>query len=167
MTIDDVKKSIADFYNGQTTLNEEEALRNFLETEEVPPSLEEDKHFILSLRKKRKTNVPEQLESRLVGLIDREAAKEKQRSASRKKRFLFWGSSIAAMLVVASGLSYFMDSLGSETPAQPKVPQEAVCQILQTALIEVSTELNNGIEEVEKSQKEIRKVNKEIQKEIK
>lgn len=167
MTIDDVKKSIADFYEGQTTLSQEEALRNFLEKEEVPLYLKMDKRLILSLRKKERPNAPEQLENRLSELIDREAAKERPMSSSRKKRFLFWGSSIAAMLVVALGLGYFMDSLGPKAPAQPQVPQEAVCQILQSALVEVSTELNSGIEEVEKSQKEIRKVNKDVQKEIK
>ncbi|MFV0545449.1 MAG: hypothetical protein ACK5ND_04495 [Bacteroides sp.] len=163
MNIEEIKRLLANFYEGETNEKEEEELKKIFEQGTIPAELEIEKRLFLSLKTPQKMTFPENLEQKLIDLIETKEQKDK----AKTKRFTFWVSSIAASLLILLSVNYFLDQVEEVHPPKDTIrnPQE-VCQILRSTLIDVSTELNNGVDEMVSNGKEIKRVNKEIKQEI-
>lgn len=163
MNIEEIKRLLANFYEGKTNEKEEEKLKKFFERDTIPTELEIEKRLFLSLKTPIKTIFPENLEQKLIDLIETKEQKDK----AQTKRFTFWISSIAASLLILLSVNYLLDQVKEIHPPKDTLsnPQE-VCQILRSTLIDVSTGLNDGVDEMVNNGKEIKRVNKEIKQEI-
>ena len=87
MKVEEIERLLAEFYEGNTTESQEEALRDYFRTTEVPEHLQKDKEIFLSLNQgaDRDVEVPAGLGDKLSRLID-EKAEEEQRFFRPKKR---------------------------------------------------------------------------------
>ncbi|MCI1683676.1 MAG: hypothetical protein LKI39_14135 [Bacteroides sp.] len=173
MEVREIERLLAEFYEGNTSESEEETLKEYFRTEEVPPSLLKDKKIFLGLygNTDKEVEVPENLERKLSGLID-EKAEEEQRffRRNRTRRNWRWVGGVAATIVLLVGIAYSIGDFGQE--AQSPTPQDTFSdpklayEVLQSTLVEVSTNLNKGIDEVKETKMDIKKVNQEVRKEI-
>lgn len=174
MKVDEIERLLAEFYEGTTTESQEEALRDYFKTTEVPEHLQKDKEFFLSLYQgaDREVEVPAGLESKLSRLID-EKAEEEQRffRPNKSRRNWRWLGSIAATLLLILSLGYGVEHLGKDvcppTPQDTFTDPEEAYRVLQATLLEISANLNNGFNEVKESQTDMRRISQEVRNEIK
>ena len=154
MKVEEIERLLAEFYEGNTNEQEEELLKEAFRTEEVPEHLQKDKKLFLSFFPGEVVdNVP--------------AGLEEQRFFHRNKakRNWRWIGGIAATILVLVGVGYGITNMGEDM--RPPTPQdtfsdpEAAYKALQATLIEVSANLNKGIERID-----VTKVNQEVRKEI-
>lgn len=170
MKIEEIEKLLDEFYEGNTTEKQEEALRYYFETQEVPEHLRNEKELFLSFRQDDCVEVPAGLEDKLNRMIN-EKEEEARRFFRRNKsqRNWRWVGGIAASLLLLFGIGYGISNYQSNHMEQPQDtfsnPQDAY-KVLQATLIEVSADLNSGINQVKDSRREIKKIHKEIKKEI-
>ena len=172
MKVEEIERLLAEFYEGNTNEQEEELLKEAFRTEEVPEHLQKDKKLFLSFCPGEVVdNVPAGLEDKLSRMID-EKAEEEQRFFHRNKakRNWRWIGGIAATILVLVGVGYGITNM--EEDMRPPTPQdtfsdpEAAYKALQATLIEVSANLNKGIEQIEETRIDVTKVNQEVRKEI-
>ena len=172
MKVEEIERLLAEFYEGNTNEQEEELLKEAFRTEEVPEHLQKDKKLFLSFFPGEVVdNVPAGLEDKLSRMID-EKAEEEQRFFHRNKakRNWRWIGGIAATILVLVGVGYGITNMGEDM--RPPTPQdtfsdpEAAYKALQATLIEVSANLNKGIEQIEETRIDVTKVNQEVRKEI-
>ena len=172
MKVEEIERLLAEFYEGNTTESQEEALRDYFRTTEVPEHLQKDKKLFLGFFSGEVVdNVPSGLEDKLNRMID-EKAEEEQRFFRRNKtkRNWRWVGGIAATFLILIGIGYGITNMGEDM--RPPTPQdtfsdpEAAYKALQATLIEVSANLNKGIEQIEETRIDVTKVNQEVRKEI-
>lgn len=174
MEVEEIERLLAKFYEGDTDESQEEALRDYFRTTEVPEHLLRDKEIFLSLYQiaDRNMEVPAKLGDKLSLLIDEKAAEEQRFFRPNKaKRNWRWIAGIAATVLLLICIGYGVDKLGEDVcPPAPQDtlsdPEEAY-RVLQATLLEISTNLNNGLDEVKETQLDMRKIHQEIRNEIK
>lgn len=174
MEVEKIERLLAKFYDGDTDESQEEALRDYFRTAEVPEHLLKDKDLFLSLYQTadRDVEVPAGLEDKLSLLID-EKAEEEQRffRPNKSKRNWRWVGGIAATVLLLIGIGYGIDKL--EDDVCPPTPQdtfsdpEEAYRVLQATLLEISTNLNSGLNEVKETQSDMKKIHQEIRNEFK
>ncbi len=169
MKVEEIEKLLNTYYEGNTTEQEEEILKEYFATHPVPEHLEQDKKLFLCFRNEEKEKVPAGLEDKLAWLIDRKEEEELRFFQRNKaKRNWRWIGGIAATFVLLVAIGYGTDIL-SPCPIAPEDtyenPQEAY-EMLQSTLIEVSAQLNQGIDQVSQTRTDIKEINKEINQEI-
>ena len=78
MKVEEIERLLAEFYEGTTTESQEEVLRNYFRTTEVPGHLLKDKEIFLNLcpDADQDIEVPAHLEDKLNLLINEMAEKE-------------------------------------------------------------------------------------------
>lgn len=174
MKVDEIERLLAEFYEGTTTESQEEALRDYFKTTEVPAHLQKDKEIFLSLYQgsDRDVEVPAGLEDKLRLLIDEKAEEEQCFFRPNKSRRNWrWIGGIAATLLLILSLGYGVDHLGKDV--YPPAPQdtftdpEEAYRVLQATLLEISANLNSGFNEVKESQMDMRRIHQEVSNEIK
>lgn len=169
MKVEEIEKLLIEFYEGSTTDKEETILKEYFETQEVPERLKNDQKLFMALHANCKVQVPDNLEATLNKIIDSKAEEEKRFfRINRAKRNWKWIGGMAASLLILIGMAYSISNF-AESTEKPKDtftdPQEAY-KILQATLIEVSTDMNSGINQLTETRWEMKKINKEIKKEI-
>lgn len=162
MRIEEIEKLLVEFYEGNTTENQEETLRYYFETQEVPKYLQREKELFLSFRQENDyVEVPAGLQDKLIRLID-EKDEEARRFFRRNKSQRNWRriGGIAASLGLLFGLGYGISNYQSSNIERPQDtftnPHDAY-KVLQATLIEVSADLNSGINQVRDSRRKIKK----------
>lgn len=172
MKVEEIERLLAKFYKGNTTEQEEEMLKGAFRSENIPEHLQADKRLFLSFCSCEVVeDVPAGLEDKLSRMID-EKAEEEQRFFRRNKsqRNWRWIGGIAATILLLIGIGYGITNLGKDmrppTPLDTFSDPEAAYMALQATLMEVSTNLNQGIEQVEETQMDVTKVNQKVCKEI-
>ena len=80
MKVEEIERLLAKFYEGTTTESQEEALRDYFRTTEVPEHLLKDKEIFLNLylNADHDVEIPAYLEDKLNLLIDEMAEKEQR-----------------------------------------------------------------------------------------
>ena len=113
--------------------------------------------------------VPAGLEDKLSRMIDTKEQEEIHFFRKNKsKRNWRWVGGIAASIVLLFGLGYSISNI-SDTMERPKetfTDPEVAYEVLQATLMEVSMGLNNGVDEMIDTQKDIRRTNREIKKDL-
>lgn len=169
MRVEEIEKLLAEYYEGNTTEQQESVLRKYFETQEVPEHLRKEQILFLSFSEKRKMETSTGLEDKLIRMIDEKENEEKRFFRRNKtKRNWKWIGSIAASLLLLFGLGYGISSYRNNVEEPQDTfndPQEAY-KVLQATLIEVSTDLNKGVDQVHDTKQEIKDIRKEIKKEI-
>ncbi len=167
MKVEVIEKLLTQYYEGNTSESEEETLKAYFTNEEAPAHLQADKDIFLGLYNNAQPEVPIGLEEELGRMIDAKAVQETKNSTSRRlqaKRNWRWIGSIAASLVLLIGIGYAIKDFRSE-PAVLKDtfsdPQEAYA-VLQATLVEVSLDLNSGVNQVQEIQDEFQEINRQI-----
>ncbi len=109
-----MKELLEKYYEGQTTAEEEEVLRERMLRGDVPADMSADRELFLQMEAE-KTQCPDasdDLLGRLTDLIDSEAEKERGRHESRKhpgiRHLSWWTTAIAACAVLIFGITYLM-----------------------------------------------------------
>lgn len=174
MKVEEIERLLAKFYEGNTSEQEEEVLKEAFRTEEVPGHLQRDKRLFLSFFRQEADmeNIPAGLADKLNRMID-EKADEEQRffRPNKAKRNWRWIGGIAATVLLLIGIGYGVDKIGDDvcppTPQDTFSDPEEAYRVLQATLLEFSTNLNNGLNEVKETQLDMRKIHQEIRNEIK
>lgn len=166
MRKEEIDRLLERYYAGQTTEQEEDALLQTLRSaDDLPADLQAERDLFLSLHKNMVEDVPvpEDLETELTARIDRKA------SAPRRRR-LWWGSMAASILLLA-GLGFGIAEMRQEafvpTPQDTFTNPEDAHRALQAIFTEMSRNWNEGMKQLEASQRDIIAVNREIREELK
>ena len=169
MRVEEIERLLAEFYEGNTSENQEERLKKYFETQNVPEHLEKEKRLFLCFHKDVPVEVPAGLEDKLSRMIDTKEQEEIHFFRKNKtKRNWRWVGGIAASIVLLFGLGYSISNI-SDTMEKPKetfTDPEVAYEVLQATLMEVSMGLNNGVDEMIDTQKDIRRTNREIKKDL-
>ncbi|HKK41552.1 MAG TPA: hypothetical protein VJ963_04020 [Bacteroidales bacterium] len=145
MKKEELDKLLAKFYNGETTEAEEELLRFYFTTGDVPPGYETESDVFSFYN--NALDVPEpsgDFEKRILEGIDRAQGRERKGSY-RRQVITFLSAAAAAVLFV---ISFFMLNRSVEprdTYTDPKIAYNETMKILMS----VSTQLNNGVKALE------------------
>lgn len=161
--IDEIKKLLDAFYEGETTQAEEAVLRNYFLHEEISEELQSEKDVFLLMFSSDEKVVPERVGTRISSLIDDldKAAKEKKQKFNfnkKKKRWMEIGGIAASICLLISVGLYVMNQGGGNhsknhetinsvsdlNPDDQKKIMEA-----QKALQMVSSNFNKGMNGVE------------------
>lgn len=165
MTDQELRKQIDAFFEGGLSDSEEQELRVYLVTHEVPREFHGEKRIILALLPDGTNRLPEGLEDRMSSFIDR-LPMHKQRHRRRVLSPAWrWISGIAAALILASAAGIYI----SRQSAMPKFSEQELyaCTEAQHALILVSQKLNKGSQQWQEAQQEIAKTKQIINKHFK
>lgn len=172
MKVEEIERLLAEFYEGNTSEQDEERLKETFRTEEVPAHLQRDRRLFLSFFRTEENadKVTAGLVDKLNRMIDEKDAKEQLFFRRNKtKRNWRWISGVAATVLLLFGIGYGIINRDEACPPAPKDtftnPEDAY-KVLQATLIEISTNLNKGIKQVEVAKQDLSKVNQEIKNEI-
>ena len=86
MTIEQIKSSLARFYEGQTTPEEERLLADFFRREEVPEDLQQDKQFFLLLAQISDQEMPQDIAAEITAFVNNLGQTEKKPVLSEEKQ---------------------------------------------------------------------------------
>ena len=174
MKVEEIERLLAEFYEGTTTESQEEVLRNYFRTTEVPGHLLKDKEIFLNLcpDADQDIEVPAHLEDKLNLLIDEMAEKEQHFfRPNNSKNSWHWIGGVAATILLLICIGYGIDNLSKNvcppTPQDTFSDPEEAYRMLQATLLEISANLNYGLNEVKESQIDMRKIHQEVRNEIK
>ena len=78
MNEQELRQQIDMFFKGELSDTEEQGLRDYLATHEVPEDFIQEKRIILSLIPDRSVHIPDHLEEKLSSYIDRLPDKKRQ-----------------------------------------------------------------------------------------
>jgi hypothetical protein len=178
MKTEEIRTLIHAFYQGETTVEEEQIVLRYFENENIPDELTEEKELFLQLYQSEPVEIPENLESKLSALIDRLAEKEKEKKISppKTRQLWLWMSSTAACIIIliASGvLLNNQTGVNTDPLAQQNHPEgnvitdpEKIAIETQKALILVSRNFNKGEEQLAFVSANLEKVNQSLKKQI-
>ena len=109
-----MKELLEKYYEGLTTAEDEEVLREWMLHGDVPDDLAADRELFLRMEaeKTQCPDAPDDLLGRLADLIDSEAKKECDQHDSRKRvgirHLSWWATAIAACAALIFGITYLM-----------------------------------------------------------
>ena len=172
MKTEDIKILIQAFYQGETTVEEEQKLLHYFGNEDVPDELSEEKELFLRLYQSEAVETPENLESKLNSLIDQLAEKEEKKLLPKTKRLWIW-TSAAACIIVLIVSSVIMkpeieNLLGHQNQHVRIItdPEEAAIEA-QKALALMSENFNKGTNQLALVSTNVEKVNQLVEKQFK
>ncbi|MBO4985150.1 MAG: hypothetical protein J6C87_05845 [Bacteroides sp.] len=166
MKAEELEGLLAKFYEGNTSEQEEMWLAEALESEELPEHLLKEKALFQACfgRKEEEVEVPAGLEEKLNLLIDAKADEEQhffQKNHTERSRR--WMLGAAASLLLLLGLGYALSTMQPDycppTPMDTFSDPREAHKVLQATLMEVSANLNQGITQVNETQKDIIQAN--------
>lgn len=169
MKVQEVEEMLRRFYEGETTEKQEQRLKEYFKKEVVPEHLVLDKKLFLALYEEDNSSVPAGLNEKLIRMIDEKSAEEaKHLSTGTSRKYLRWVGGIAAGVGLLLSLGYGLDRFKAENNRPQDTftdPQEAF-HVMNAVLIEVSTNLNSGLNQLAEVRQEVKQINSEIQEEI-
>ena len=156
MEINEIKKHIDAFYNGETNKEDEQTLRNYFNSSDVTDELQHEKELFLQLYENDAPEVPLTLEKRLEKTINRLERQEQELLARRKtlKRLWIRAVSVAAGLALLVSIGWLIgknDNNTSQEVAIAHLSEEDQQKLREAekALLLLSTTFNKGIEQME------------------
>lgn len=149
-----IKDLLEAFYEGEISPEGLSELRDFFENASaIPEAWAADKKLFQLLSQDDAEIMPEEISRRLEKQIDGFEEKKPQRH-SKKRKIVVWASSAAAAVLIGA-VSFVMTRPSHNAPKDTfSDPQEAAA-FVEDALFLVSSNLNKGIAQLEKAQKEL------------
>ncbi|MPM18494.1 hypothetical protein SDC9_64905 [bioreactor metagenome] len=163
MNTNDIKNLLERFYGGNTSLEEEKILADFLLRQDVPDEFLSDKKLFCALNA-HPVEIPDESTKAIESLID--SFKEVQPS---DKKTIYWVIGIAASLALIFGVRQFQKSqqpestLFTDTYKNPDDAYRATVNALQL----FSENFSKGTESVEKANMHLGKAQKIINQSLK
>lgn len=147
MKIDDMKILLQRYYNGGTSEKEEQQLKEFFVSNEVPEEMMADKTMFLELAAVGNSEIPEGLNDKISAAIDKRARR------ARTIRLRIFGG-IAAMLCIIFSVNAYITRYDDVITAKDtcETPEEAAIQT-ERALLAFSKALKKGQENLDKAEK--------------
>ncbi len=148
MNFTEIEELLERYYEGETTLAEEEKLRIFFLSGEIPPHLAEHAGLfhIQAVRKNEATDAD--FEEKILQILEKEVPVV---SLHDKRKRFYYISGIAAGLIILTGLFFtFRADLSNDQFNDPEV--RIAYEQTQKALLLLSVNLNTGLDEVQKLQ---------------
>lgn len=156
---DDMKQLLNKYYEGLTTEQEEQTLKDWLLSEDVPEEFAADRELFLQLQSAadEEVEMPDGFSERLEALIDSEAQREELQKSSRqsaiRKMFIAVGSVAAACLVFFMIFNHVSEnSQAANYIVEVKDPVLAR-EYTVMALNKFSDAFNKGYDGLEKAEK--------------
>lgn len=146
MKIPEIEILLEKYYDGQTTLDEENVLLRYFSESEVPEHLQPDRDLFLGLAaEKTRETIHIDFEKDILGVIQQtESAKEVHNRLIPQR--LYWVSGIAASLMLIIASYFFLQSNSiHDTYSNPQLAYNETKKILTY----VSTKMNKGLDPVE------------------
>lgn len=142
MKREELKKLLEKYYDGETSREEEERLKNFFSGDGVFPGYEAEKEIFSHYAGSERIPVPSvDFEDRILKGID--DLEKKQRSISLKKRYITVISAAAAiLLLIGTYFVFFNKEAQKDTFSDPQLAYAETMKILN----EVSVKLNKATE---------------------
>lgn len=186
MKIENIKELLNEFYNGNTTLEQEQELFRFFNSENVPDELIDEADIFLSLYKGDDIVIPEDLDLNLSILIDKldsdknnipkeisfyndnkpnESHNPPQKTISLFNRQWIKIASIAASFTLIFTISLYLYNNENQMTDTYTDPELAYAEA-QKALSLVATNLNEGFEQIETAESNLGKANKILNEQI-
>ena len=156
MKTDNIKILLQRYYDGDTSREEEQQLKDFFSRNDVPEDMQADKLMFEEFASAGEPEIPSDLNERISAVIDTKAKKH------RTTRLRIFGG-IAAMLCIIFSLNAYLTRYDyAITPKDTcKSPEEAAVQT-ERALIAFSKALKKGRDNIEKAEETTEKANKII-----
>lgn len=173
MSVNDIsviKKLLEKFYDGTSTDNEDEILREyFSNTDEVASDLKADQILFSKLSALAEPQIPFDLDERLQAKIDEWEAKEKQEVRTRKSIKIprigaIIGVAASVLILISVGISLSRPSNHAILTNEP-TPEEAYAQT-QKALSIFADALDKSFQQMETIEETTTKVNRQIEQQI-
>jgi hypothetical protein len=149
MNLKEIEELLDKFYEGNTTLSEEQKLQEFFSGNEIPPKLSEHADLFRFYSQSRKVRVNDiEFEESFLTAIQEPSIIP---ILSRKRQF-YYISGIAATLILLAGLIFtFKHDVLKQSVTRP-VNAELAYKQATNALAMLSMNLNTGLEQVQKLQ---------------
>ncbi|MBQ8674093.1 MAG: anti-sigma factor [Bacteroides sp.] len=154
-----IQELLARYYDGCATLAEEEELKAFFRTADIPPALQSEQEMFRQLADTTDSEpeVPAGLEERIARQIDALEAKEQQERRKPRKALLrplvrLAGVAAVAGLLIAVGMQLQPYTPASTLQDTCATPQEAYAEV-RGALLKLSATLHKGSDQLAKVQK--------------
>lgn len=157
--ITEIKKLVEAFYQGNTSQDDEDFLKSYFQSTEIPNELLQDKMLYLAITAAHEPmKIPEGLESRLASFIDDKEIEDTSKkilkpSHKSKKLYIKIGSWAASVcLLITIGL-FILDQRNTDSIASTnisKLSRQDQLKLVkaQKAIELVSTQFNKGIDKV-------------------
>lgn len=160
MKTDEIIKVLKKFYDGTTSVEEEQILLSYFEGDDVDVELLGEKDLFLQLHRSEQIDVTATLESKLNNLIDdlsRQESRKDIKYAKSREPFWVWGVRVAAGIALLVSVGFYFNNRTDivETPIAQQ--NEAVIMTetdiqkikeAQGALILLSSKFNKGVEQL-------------------
>lgn len=169
MNVNEIKRLIEAYYNGETTAEEERLLQNYFRGEDVAEELLAEKDLFLNLYKSEPVDIPENLGMKIKALIDELEENENSKIVlnpqQNKRSMLKWVGSIAAgiaMLVTAGLIFNKQNTTDVVTTAQTETvnkENEEKIKEAQDALMLLSSKFNKGMDQLASASANLDKTN--------
>ena len=166
MTETDIKILLERFYDGNTTLEEERILSDFLlHNDNIPPGLEPDKKLFSCINELNGTTPTQEFENNIESYIDSLDSESKKTVALHPS---VWkkiaGIAAAVIVLIATGISYNNYEIKQKDSLY--ISREKAYSEAERALVLLSQNLNKGTSKVDIAEKKVDKVNEIINKQF-
>jgi len=108
MNINNIKTLIEAFYEGNTSVEEEQFLFDYFANEEIPEELLSEKKYFEQLQKLTPVKIPERLTLKMDKLFD-DLEKHENKTSKIKQIILWIGSAAAIIIMIFTGYYYNQD----------------------------------------------------------
>ena len=152
MSVEELKRLIGKYYSGESTEEEERALRNYFIENSATPGYEAEKEIFSFLMEAGEVPEPSAgFEARIIKAVD---SSSERAISSRFRKILVPLTGIAAgVLILAGSYFFFVNRIESEdTYTDPEIAYAETVKIL----LDVSSQINHG----KQSLKPVGKINK-------
>lgn len=167
MDFNKIKALLDQYFEGETSLQEEALLQQYFRGSDVHPSLQSYQPLFQLFDKERERKLDAAFDARLLAQL-----KSNETPRIRVVSMRTWMLRVAAVLVLAAGVWWLLPKMQPAAQEQvaetidwskyePETPEEAY-QVLKTSLTKVSTELNNGAEKAAQEVMKVKKMNEII-----
>lgn len=179
MKTENIKRLLELYYEGKTTIHEEELLTKYFGSYDVAPELIDEKFVFQSIHSTAPIDINEDLENKLNILIDNLEKSESSNNLhitykqKKKKKVIYWISGVAASIAIllSIGILYNDVHYGSNSPQLVlrdtyTDPNQAYAET-EKALLLISSKLNKGLSGIETFEEGLEKSNAIIDKNFK
>ncbi len=160
MELKKIKRLLAKYYDGYTSIDEEAILKAFFEQETIPDYSKADKEMFLYYAAEKEEEYTVDLEKNILEAIENEQSRESSKERYFPK-YLYWVSSVAASLLIVLSVYFYQKSPSLEdTYNSPELAYQETKKVLYY----VSSKLNKGTLPVEQNFSKITNGTSEINK---
>lgn len=157
MNIRQIELLIDKYFEGQSSLEEEKAIREYLQQQDIPDKFKWLRdYFLYTEASAERVSVSEEFDKKLIGRL-KDNTKHEQ--SSSRKLYMYVVSGVAASILLVIGLFSLIDRITERIDPSSREAEVAYQQASQ-ALLFVSAKINSGMHEAS----DMKKLNENISK---